>query len=52
MADIIAQITNITTVVGDVFTLITSNAYLAFFAAVGLIVAAIKIFRKLKKAAK
>ena len=49
---ILAQIANITTVVGNVFTLITSNAYLAFFAAVGLIVAAIKIFRKLKKAAK
>lgn len=52
MADILAQITNLTTVVGDVFTLITGNAYLAFFAAVGLIVAAVKIFRKLKKAAK
>ena len=51
MADILAQITNLTTVVGDVFSLITGNAYLAFFAAVGLIVAAIKIFRKLKKAA-
>ena len=52
MSDILAQITNLTTVVGDVFSLITGNAYLAFFAAVGLIVAAIKIFRKLKKAAK
>ena len=49
---ILAQIANITTVVGNVFTLITSNAYLCFFAAVGLIVAAVKIFRKLKKAAK
>ncbi len=52
MADILAQITNLTTVVGDVFTLITGNAYLAFFAAVGLIIAAVKVFRKLKKAAK
>lgn len=52
MDAILGQITNITTVVGNVFTLITSNAYLAFFAAVGLIIAAVKIFRKLKKAAK
>ena len=52
MNAILAQITNITTVVGNVFTIITSNAYLAYFAAVGLVVAGIKIFKKLKKAAK
>lgn len=52
MADILAQITNLTTVVGDVFSLITGNAYLAYFAAVGLVVAAIRIFKKLKKAAR
>lgn len=49
---ILAQITNLTTVVGDVFGIITSNAYLAFFAAVGLVFAAIKLFKKLKKAAR
>lgn len=49
---IIAQIANLTTVVGNVFSIITSNAYLAYFAAVGLVVAAIKIFKKLKKAAR
>lgn len=52
MSDILAQITNLTTVVGDVFSLITGNAYLAYFAAVGLVVAAIRIFKKLKKAAR
>ena len=52
MNAILAQITNITTVVGDVFSIITSNAYLAYFAAVGLVVAAVKIFKKLKKAAR
>ena len=52
MSDILAQITNLTTVVGDVFDIIVGNAYLAYFAAVGLVVAAIKIFKKLKKAAR
>ena len=52
MADILAQVANLTTVVGDVFGIITGNAYLAYFAAVGIVVAAIKVFKKLKKAAK
>lgn len=52
MADILAQVTNLTTVVGDVFTIITGNAYLAYFACVGLVIAAIRIFKKLKKAAR
>ena len=52
MTNILAQLTNLTTVVGDVFTLITSNEYLSFFAVVGVVIAAIRIFRKLKKAAK
>lgn len=52
MTEILGQITNLTTVVGDVFTIITGNAYLAYFAAVGLVIAAIRIFRKLKKAAR
>ena len=49
---ILAQIANLTTVVGNVFTIITGNAYLCYFAAVGLVVAGVKIFKKLKKAAK
>ena len=52
MTNILAQLTNLTTVVGDVFTLITSNEYLAYFAVVGVVIAAIRIFRKLKKAAR
>lgn len=52
MDAIIAQISNLTSVVGNVFSLITSNAYLAYFAAVGLVIAAVRIFRKLKKAAR
>ena len=52
MSDILAQVANLTTVVGDVFDIITGNAYLAYFAAVGIVVAAIKVFKKLKKAAK
>ena len=52
MANILAQVATLTTVVGDVFDIIVGNAYLAYFAAVGLVVAGIKIFKKLKKAAK
>lgn len=52
MADILAQITNLTTIVGNVFSIITGNAYLAYFACVGLVIAAIRIFKKLKKAAR
>lgn len=52
MADILAQVATLKTVVGDVFDIIVGNAYLAYFAAVGLVVAGIKIFKKLKKAAK
>ena len=52
MTDILAQVATLTTVVGDVFDIIVGNAYLAYFAAVGLVVAGIKIFKKLKKAAK
>lgn len=52
MDTILAQITTLTTVVGNVFSIIVGNAYLAYFAAVGLVVAGIKIFKKLKKAAR
>ena len=52
IATILGQITNLTTVVGDVFDIIVGNAYLAYFAAVGVVVAAVRIFKKLKRAAK
>lgn len=51
MTDILAQITNITTLVGDVFALITGNAYLCFFAAAALIGVAVHIFKVIKSAA-
>lgn len=49
---ILAQISNLTSVVGNVFSLITSNQYLAYFACVGVVIAAVRIFKKLKKAAR
>lgn len=52
MTEILAQVSNLTTVVGNVFTIITGNAYLAYFAAVGVVVAGIRIFKRLKRAAR
>lgn len=51
MTEIMAQITNITTLVGDVFALITGNAYLCFFAAAALVGVAVHIFKIIKGAA-
>lgn len=51
MTNILAQIDNITTLVGDVFELITGNAYLCFFAAAALVGVAVHIFRVIKSAA-
>ena len=51
MTNIIDQITNITTLVGDVFTLITGNAYLCFFAAAALVGVAVHVFKIIKSAA-
>lgn len=48
MADILAQTTNITTLMGEIFTLMTSNAYLCFFLAVGLLGAAVHVFKVIK----
>ena len=45
MTNILDQITNITTLVGDVFTLITGNAYLCFFAAAALVGVAVHVFK-------
>lgn len=51
MDNILAQIANITTLVGDVFSLITGNAYLCFFAAAALVGVAVHIFKIIKGAA-
>lgn len=51
MDNILAQITNLTTLVGDVFSLITGNAYLCFFAAAALVAVAVHIFNLIKGAA-
>ena len=51
MDNIIAQITNITTLVSDIFSLITGNAYLCFFAAAALVGVAVHIFKIIKGAA-
>lgn len=51
MDNILAQVTNITTLVGDVFSLITGNAYLCFFAAAALVGVAVHIFKIIKGAA-
>lgn len=52
MNDILGQVTNLTTIVGDVFGIITGNAYLAFFACVGLLAAGVHVFRLIKGAAR
>ena len=51
MESIMAQVTNITTLVGNVFTVITGNAYLCFFAASALLGVAVHIFKIIKGAA-
>ena len=51
MDNILAQVTNITTLVSDVFSLITGNAYLCFFAAAALVGVAVHIFKIIKGAA-
>lgn len=51
MDNILAQVANITTLVGDVFSLITGNAYLCFFAAAALVGVAVHIFKIIKGAA-
>ncbi|MTR36534.1 hypothetical protein GMD83_10675 [Pseudoflavonifractor sp. BIOML-A7] len=44
--------TNLTTLVGNVFTTITSNAYLSLFLAASLLGLGIGLFRKFKKSAR
>lgn len=52
MAALMAGTSTITTMVGDVFSLITGNALLCVFAAAGLLGVGISIFRRLKRAAR
>lgn len=51
MESILAQVSNITTLVGNVFTVITGNAYLCVFAAAALLGVAVHIFKIIKSAA-
>lgn len=51
MDSITAQLTTLTTLVGEVFTLITGNAYLCVFAAAALLGVGIRLFKKFKRAA-
>lgn len=52
MDAILAGMTTITTLVGDIFTLMTSNAYLTVFFAAGLITVGIGVFAALRNAAR
>lgn len=52
MAPIIAAIDTVTEVVTGLFTVMTANAYLTVFLAVGLLGAGIGVFRRLRGAAR
>lgn len=52
MAAVAAQASTATTWISNVFDMITGNAYLATLMAFGLLAAAIRIFRKAKRAAR
>lgn len=52
MDAILAATSTVTTLVGDVFTLMTSNAYLTVFFAVGLLSVGIGVFSALRNAAR
>lgn len=52
LAALLGGTTTITTMVGDVFSIITSNPLLCVFAAAGLLGVGISIFRRLKRAAR
>lgn len=52
MEAILAGMTTITTLVGDMFTLMTGNAYLAVFFAAGLVTVGIGVFSALRNAAR
>lgn len=52
MTAIVNGATTITTLVGNVFDMITSNPLLCVFAAAGLLSIGIGVFKRLKRAAK
>lgn len=51
MTEILAAMTDITTVVGNVFSIITGNALLTFFCGCGVLAAGIGVFITIKGAA-
>lgn len=50
MSAITSATGTLTTLVGDIFTMITSNPLLCVFVAAGLLGVGIKVFRQLKRA--
>ena len=52
IAVVTGAISNVVDVVGQIFTVMTGNAYLVFFMAAGLLGVGIGIFKRLKGAAK
>ena len=52
IAVVTGAIGNVVDVVGQIFTVMTGNAYLVFFMAAGLLGVGITIFKRLKGAAK
>lgn len=51
MSSITAQVETLTALVGNVFTVITGNAYLCVFAAAALLGVAVHVFKMIKSAA-
>lgn len=51
MESITAQVSTLTNLVGNVFTVITGNAYLCVFAAAALLGVAVHVFKIIKSAA-
>ena len=49
---VMGQMDEVTTLVGQVFTMLTSNTYFATFLAIGLLSAGIGLFRRVKRAAR
>ncbi|MCD8017391.1 MAG: hypothetical protein LUE97_06305 [Oscillospiraceae bacterium] len=52
MDTILAAVATVTTVVGNVFDMITGNALLVVFVAASLVGVGIKVFKSIKSAAK
>lgn len=52
MSAILSSMDTVTTLMGNIFTLMTANAYLTVFLAAGLVGVGISIFRRVKRAAR